>query len=171
MWKSGILHSNTGDLWRTSFWFTYQELWILRICSQKYSVGYSTTVTPPTSLGTMAILAGKLSWFYFQLPFPPRQWKWVLLIFIFDDYIGLTLKFFRLALSFQLWCAVFASGEGVSGPVVRHTDETRARCFTNGYLRIQHDHRRCNGIEMISSRSLNKSSLFRYFILYVVWLD
>jgi len=24
------------------------------------------------------------------------------LIFIFDDYIGLTLKFFRLALSFQL---------------------------------------------------------------------
>jgi len=59
----------------------------------------------------------------------------------------------------------------VSGPVVRPTDETRARCFTNGYLRIQHDHGRCNGIEMISSRSLNKSSLFRYFILYVVWLD
>jgi len=59
----------------------------------------------------------------------------------------------------------------VSGPVVRPTDETRARCFTNGYLRIQHDHRRCNGIEMISSWSLNKSSLFRYFILHVVWLD
>jgi len=56
----------------------------------------------------------------------------------------------------------------VSGPVVRHTDETRARCFTNGYLRIQHDLRQCNGIGMISSRSLNKSSLFRYFILYVV---
>ena len=59
-------------------------------------------------------------------------------------------------------------GAFVSGPVVRHTDETRARCFTNGYLRIQHDLGRCNGIEMISSRSLNKSSLFRYFILYVV---
>jgi len=59
----------------------------------------------------------------------------------------------------------------VSGPVVRPTDEARARCFTNGYLRIQHDHRRCNGIEMISSRSLNKSSLFRYFMLHVVWLD
>jgi len=56
----------------------------------------------------------------------------------------------------------------VSGPVVRPTDETHARCFTNGYLRIQHDHRRCNGTEMISSRSLNKSSLFRYFMLCVV---
>jgi len=42
-------------------------------------------------------------------------------------------------------------GAAVSGPVVRPTDETRARCFTNGYLRIQHDHRQCNGIEMISS--------------------
>jgi len=58
--------------------------------------------------------------------------------------------------------------KAVSGPVVRPTDETRARCFTNGYLRIRHDLRRCNGIEMISSRSLNKSSLFRYFILHVV---
>jgi len=56
----------------------------------------------------------------------------------------------------------------VSGPVVRPTDETRARCFTNGYLRIQHDHGRCNGIEMISSQSLNKSSLFRYFMLCAV---
>jgi len=56
----------------------------------------------------------------------------------------------------------------VSGPVVRPTDETRARCFMNGYLRIQHDHRRCNGIEMISSRSLNKSSLFRHFMLHAV---
>jgi len=64
--------------------------------------------------------------------------------------------------------AVAMSANDVSGPVVRPTDETRARCFTNGYLRIQHDHRRCNGIEMISSRSLNKSSLFRCFILYVV---
>jgi len=60
------------------------------------------------------------------------------------------------------------TGATVSGPVVRPTDETRARCFTNGYPRIRHDLRRCNGIEMISSRSLNKSSLFRYFILYVV---
>jgi len=56
----------------------------------------------------------------------------------------------------------------VSGPVVRPTDETRARCFTNGYLRIQHDHKRCNGIEMISSLSLNKSSLFRHFMLCAV---
>jgi len=56
----------------------------------------------------------------------------------------------------------------VSGPVVRPTDETHTRCFTNGYLRIQHDGRRCNGIGMISSRSLNKSSLFRYFTLCVV---
>jgi len=63
---------------------------------------------------------------------------------------------------------VFSAADCVSGPVVRPTDETRARCFTNGYLRIQHDHRRCKGIEMISSRSLNKSSLFRYFILYAV---
>jgi len=42
-------------------------------------------------------------------------------------------------------------GLDVSGPVVRHTDKTRACCFTNGYLRIQHDLGRCNGIEMISS--------------------
>jgi len=58
--------------------------------------------------------------------------------------------------------------EAVSGPVVRPADETRARCFTNGCLRIQHDLRRCNGIEMISSRSLNKSSLFRHFTLCAV---
>jgi len=56
----------------------------------------------------------------------------------------------------------------VSGPVVRPTDETPTPCFTNGYLRIQHDRGRCNGIGMISSRSLNKSSLFRYFMLCVV---
>jgi len=48
----------------------------------------------------------------------------------------------------------------VSGPVVRPMDETPTRCFTNGYLRIQHDRGRCNGIGMISSRSVNKSSLF-----------
>jgi len=53
----------------------------------------------------------------------------------------------------------------VSGPVVRPTDETHARCFMNGYLRIQNDRGLCNGIGMISSRSLNKSSLFRYFTL------
>jgi len=58
--------------------------------------------------------------------------------------------------------------ENVSGPVVRPTDETHTRCDTNGYLRITHDRGRCNGIEMISRDSLNKSSLFRHFILYVV---
>jgi len=36
----------------------------------------------------------------------------------------------------------------VSGPVVRPTDETPTRCFTNGYLRIQHDRGQCNGIGM-----------------------
>jgi len=94
MLKSGISHFSTGDLWRTSFWFTFLELWILRTCSRKHLVGYSTTVTPHASWGAVAILAGKLSWFYFQLLFPPRQQKWVLLIFIFDDYIGLTSNFF-----------------------------------------------------------------------------
>jgi len=59
-------------------------------------------------------------------------------------------------------------GTIVSGPVVLPTDETHTRCNTNGYLRITHDCGRCNGIEMISRDSLNKSSLFRYFILYVV---
>jgi len=59
----------------------------------------------------------------------------------------------------------------VSGPVVRHMDKTHTRYDTNGYLRITHDRGRCNGIEMISRDSLNKSSLFRYFILCVVWLD
>jgi len=53
----------------------------------------------------------------------------------------------------------------VSGPVVRPTDETHTCCDMNGYLRITHDRGRCNGIEMISRDSLNKSSLFRYFIL------
>jgi len=62
----------------------------------------------------------------------------------------------------------FTKPYNVSGPVVRPTDETRTRCFTNGYLRIQHDCGQCNGIGMISSQSLKKSSLFRYFILYVV---
>jgi len=33
----------------------------------------------------MAILAGKLSWYYFQLLLPPRQCERVLLNFIFDD--------------------------------------------------------------------------------------
>jgi len=61
-----------------------------------------------------------------------------------------------------------AGDVNVSGPVVRPTDETHARCITNGYLRMKHDRGRCNGIGMISRGSLNKSSLFRYFILYVV---
>jgi len=34
----------------------------------------------------MAILAGNLSWIYFQLLIPPRQGKHVLLNFIFDDF-------------------------------------------------------------------------------------
>jgi len=58
--------------------------------------------------------------------------------------------------------------QDVSGPVVRPADETHARCITNGYLRIRHDRGRCNGIGMISRGSLNKSSLFRYFIPHVV---
>jgi len=64
-----------------------------------------------------------------------------------------------------------AKDTAVSGPVVRPTDETHTRCDTNGYLRITHDRGQCNGIEMISRDLLNKSSLFRYFILHVVWLD
>ena len=34
----------------------------------------------------MAILAGNLSWYYFQLLIPPRQGKHVLLNFIFDYF-------------------------------------------------------------------------------------
>jgi len=64
--------------------------------------------------------------------------------------------------------AKFYNMTNVSRPVVRPTDETHTRCDTNGYLQITHDRGRCNGIEMISQDSLNKSSLFRYFILYVV---
>jgi len=33
----------------------------------------------------MAILAGNLSWFYFQLPVPPRQGERILLTFVSDD--------------------------------------------------------------------------------------
>jgi len=50
----------------------------------------------------MEILAGKLSWFYFQLQFPPRQCERVLLNFIFDDLYWFYFEFFGLALSFQL---------------------------------------------------------------------
>jgi len=32
----------------------------------------------------------------------------------------------------------FASGEGVSGPVVQPTDETHARFIMNGYLQMKH---------------------------------
>jgi len=56
----------------------------------------------------------------------------------------------------------------VSGRVVQPTDGTHARFITNGYLRMKHGRGRCNGIEMISRGLLNKSSLFRYFILCVV---
>jgi len=59
-------------------------------------------------------------------------------------------------------------GVFVSGSVVRPTDETHTRCITNNYLRMKHDRGRCNDIGIISRSSLNKSSLFRYFILYVV---
>jgi len=45
---------------------------------------------------------------------------------------------------------VFASGEAVSGPVVRPADGTHARFITNGYLRMKHGRGQCNGIEMIS---------------------
>jgi len=109
----------------------------------------------------MAILAGNLSWYYFQLLIPPRQGELVLLNFIFDDlywyYFG---KFFGWPFLSSCDALHFASGEGVSGPVVRPTDETHTRCDTNGYLRIIHDRGRCSGIEMISRGSLNKSSLF-----------
>jgi len=50
----------------------------------------------------------------------------------------------------------------VSGPVVQPTVGTHARFITNGYLRMGHGRERCNGIEMVSRGSLNKSSLFRF---------
>jgi len=50
----------------------------------------------------MATLASKLSWFYFQLLFPPRQGKCVLLNFIFDDFYRYYFGKIWLALSFQL---------------------------------------------------------------------
>jgi len=78
----------------------------------------------------------------------------------------------------------FASGEGVtgpvvrptvrthvSGPVVRPTDGTHARFVTNGYARMKHGHGWFYGIEMISWGLLNKSSLFQHIMLCVVWLD
>jgi len=67
----------------------------------------------------MAILASKLSWFYFQLLFPPRQCERVLLNFIFDDLYWFYFEiYFGLPFlsSFDALC--FASGESVSGPVV-----------------------------------------------------
>jgi len=122
MWKSDILHFSIGDSWRTSFWFAFLESWILRTCSRKHSVGYSTIVMPPTSWGTVAILAGKLSWFYFQLLSPPRQCERVLLNFIFDDICWFYFEIFGLALSFQLWCAIFCIRGGCE----------RASCATYG---------------------------------------
>jgi len=161
MSRSDTLHFSIGDWWRTSSWFTFLESWILRICLPKHWVGSSTIVMPPTSWGTMAILVGNMSWFCFQLLLPPRCH--VLLNLFFDDLYCCTSKCFWLALSFQRWCDLcFASGEGVSGPVVRPTVETHTRFITNGYLRMKHGRGQCNGIEMISRGSLNKSSLFRF---------
>jgi len=57
---------------------------------------------------------------------------------------------------------------GVSGPVVQPTDGTHACFIMNGYLWIKHGCGQCNGIEMILQGLLNKSSLFRFFILYIV---
>jgi len=78
----------------------------------------------------------------------------------------------RLRMSKESFCKllnyVYDDLTVVSGPVVRPTDETHACCITNGYLRMKHDRRRCNGIGMISRGLLNKSSLFQYFILCVV---
>jgi len=53
--------------------------------------------------------------------------------------------------------SVVASGEGVSGPVVRPTVATHTRFITNGCPWMKHGRGRCNGIEMISRGSLNKS--------------
>jgi len=123
---------------------------------------------PPTSWGTMAILADNLSWFYFQLLFPPRQGEQVLLNFIFDNLYWFISFFFGWPFLSSFDALSFASGEGVSGPVVRPMDETHTCYITNSYLRMKHNRGRCNGIGMISRGSLNKSSLFRNFILYVV---
>jgi len=110
---------------------------------------------------------GSASSFYFHQD-NENEYYWFLSLTI---YIGLTSNFFGWPFLSSCDARCFASGEGVSGPVVRPADETHTRCITNGYLRMKHDRERCNGIGMISRDSLNKSSLFQYFTLCAVWLD
>ena len=169
---SGILRYSIHALWRTSCWFTFLESWSQPMCLRRLSDGSFTIVTPPASWGTMAILAGNLSWYYFQLLFPPRQYAfyWFLSLTI---SIGVILDFFLAGPFFPAVMRYFSHQGRVSAGQLcdLRMSETHARCDTNGYLRFTHDHGRCNGIEMISRDSLNKSSLFRYFILCVVWLD
>jgi len=84
------------------------------------------------------------------------------MLFLFQNCFG-----WPFLSSFDAICDS-ASGEGVSGPVVQPADGTHARFITNGYLRMKHSRGQRNGIEIISQGLLNKSSLFRYFILCVV---
>jgi len=63
----------------------------------------------------MAILAGKLSWFYFQLLLPSRQGERVLLNLSLTIYIGLISNFLGWPFLFSFDALYFASGEGVSG--------------------------------------------------------
>jgi len=135
---------------------------------KKHSVGCSAIVMPPASWDTVAILVGELSWFCFQLLFPPRHCERVLLNFVFDNSHWFCFEFFFWPFLSSFDALHLASGEGVSGPVVRPADETHTRCTTNGHLRMKHDCGRCNGIGVISRGSLNKSSLFRHFMLHAV---
>jgi len=141
----------------------------MQICLPRRWVGSSTIFIPPTSWGTVTILAGNMSWFCFQLILHQNDVKCFIELFSLTIYIVV----FRIVLAGPFFPAlmrsVFASGEGVSGPVVRPRVKTHARFITNGYLRMKHGHGRCNGIEMISRGSLNKTELtLSFFILYVV---
>jgi len=159
MSKSDTLHFSIGDWWRISSWFTFLESWTPRICLRRHWVGSPTIVMPPTSWGTMAILAGNMSWFCFQLLLRPRRREMFYWIIFFDD-LHCCISIFWLARAPALMWSVFESGEGVSGPVVQPAVETHTHFITNGYLQMKHGHGQCNGIEMISRGLLNKSSLF-----------
>jgi len=114
MSKSDTLHFSIGDWWRISSWFSFLESWIQWICLPRCWVWSSTIVMPPTLWDTMAILAGNMSWFCFQLLLQPRRREMFYWIIFFDDSHCCISKFFGLALSFQLWCALFSHQGRVS---------------------------------------------------------
>jgi len=127
---------------------------------------------PPTSWGTMVILAGNMSWFCFQLLLPPRRREHVLLNFFFDDLYCCTSKFVLAGPFFPaLMQSVFRIRGGYQ----------RASCATYCWDACTFHHKRLSTDEARSwtmqrhwddlKRVPQQELTLSFFILCVVWLD